>query len=437
MSTTVQPSVAGPSAAPTGTAGPTALRGQLEPRSDAGRRLAAALDELGPTLAGRARANDAGAVLPTESLADLRAIGYLRAAIPEAHGGLGVESTHDLVVVAARLARHDPSLAIGVNMHTTGVLSTTQAWHATVQAGRAGTADRIAGRLQLLAESGVAVAAAVSEPGGAQDLTRPATTATPDGAGWRIDGQKAFATMSPYADLISVAVTFTNDAGEDRVGFALVAPAAAGVTVHDDWDALGMRTSGSGRITLDGVQIGRGELSDSHPAGVASVAGLNRYVTSGLFHASATLGIAESAHLQVLGGPAPMVARMAAPGRARQLVADNVVDLRAMWATIARAADRVDDHLLEARCLGADQTIAAAADAFAEAQTAKALVGQAGPRVVDRALELTGGAGYLTKHPLSQAYRDVRAGAFMHPYGANRAYDLIAQVELGQVPDMA
>jgi alkylation response protein AidB-like acyl-CoA dehydrogenase len=428
---------------PTGTirpsagARPTALRGQLEPRTDAGRRLAAAVDELGPTMAARARANDADAIPPIESLADLRAIGYLRAAIPEAQGGLGVENVHDLVVVASRLARHDPSLAIGVNMHTVGAHSTTQAWHATVQAGRTSAADRIAGQLQLLAASGAAVAAVVSEPGGAQDLTRPATTASRDGDGWRIDGEKAFATMSPYADLLSVGLSFTDDDGEERYGFALVAPSAAGVTVHDDWDALGMRTSGSGRVTLDGVRIGPAELSDSHAAGTPTTAALNRYVTSGLFHASATLGIAESAHLQILGGSEAALARMAAPGRARQLVADNVIDLRAMAATLARAADRVDDHLVEARCLGADQTLDAATDAFAEAQTAKALIGQAGPRVVDRALELTGGAGYLTKHPLSQAYRDVRAGAFMHPYGANRAFDLIAQVELGQVPDMA
>jgi hypothetical protein len=30
--------------------------------------------------------------------------------------------------------------------------------------------------------------------------------------------------------------------------------------------------------------------------------------------------------------------------------------------------------------------------------------------------------------------RDVRAGAFMHPLGANRAYELIGQVALGLEP---
>jgi len=36
----------------------------------------------------------------------------------------------------------------------------------------------------------------------------------------------------------------------------------------------------------------------------------------------------------------------------------------------------------------------------------------------------------LRGHPLNRAYRDVRAGAFMHPLGANRAYDLVGDSAL-------
>jgi alkylation response protein AidB-like acyl-CoA dehydrogenase len=45
-----------------------------------------------------------------------------------------------------------------------------------------------------------------------------------------------------------------------------------------------------------------------------------------------------------------------------------------------------------------------------------------------------GGAGYMSGHPLARAYRDVRAGAFMHPLGANRAFDLVGRVALGANP---
>ena len=52
--------------------------------------------------------------------------------------------------------------------------------------------------------------------------------------------------------------------------------------------------------------------------------------------------------------------------------------------------------------------------------------------MVDRALALSGGAGYVSGSPLARAYRDVRAGSFMHPLGANRAYDYLGQVALGE-----
>ena len=66
------------------------------------------------------------------------------------------------------------------------------------------------------------------------------------------------------------------------------------------------------------------------------------------------------------------------------------------------------------------------------AQVAKTFVNEASVRVVDRALGLSGGAGYLNGHPLGRAYRDVRAGSFMHPLGANRAYDHLSHVALGE-----
>ena len=60
---------------------------------------------------------------------------------------------------------------------------------------------------------------------------------------------------------------------------------------------------------------------------------------------------------------------------------------------------------------------------YGEVQAAKTHINEAGSRVVDRALALSGGAGFMAGHPLAKAWRDARAGAFMHPLGANRAYD--------------
>jgi alkylation response protein AidB-like acyl-CoA dehydrogenase len=433
MTTTSAPSIARTSS--NGRSSAPELPGQLEPRTEQGCRLVALVRQCTPAIAARAAQADRDASFPRESLAELREAGVLRAPVPAELGGLGVGSVPDLVVAASRLARADASLAIGVNMHLVLVEAAVRSWRRLVDAGDAGRADRVADTLRLLAASGVAVAAAVSEPG-PQDLTRPSTTATRTEAGWRIDGVKAFCTMSPAADLLSVAVSYTDDAGRARYGFALVPTVAEGVTVHDDWDALGMRGSGSGRVTLAGVRLGRDEITDSHPAGVPSAAGLDRYLTSGLFHAAATLGVAEAAHGHIVTASVQRRERLAAGGRSRQLVAANVVDLAGMRATLARAAHAAGAHLAATTSDDEDAALAEAAAVFAVVQSAKALVDRCGVQVVDRALELSGGAGYLSASPLARAYRDVRAGGFMHPLGANRAYDLIGAVELGMVPDL-
>ena len=69
-----------------------------------------------------------------------------------------------------------------------------------------------------------------------------------------------------------------------------------------------------------------------------------------------------------------------------------------------------------------------------QVQACKAFVTEGAVRVVDRALALSGGAGYLARHPLAKAWRDVRAGGFMHPIGANRAGPFLARTELGVDP---
>jgi alkylation response protein AidB-like acyl-CoA dehydrogenase len=114
------------------------------------------------------------------------------------------------------------------------------------------------------------------------------------------------------------------------------------------------------------------------------------------------------------------------------LAAENAIELAGCRAAFARAATLVDDHY--ASHPADEGTPAELIALFTEAQATKTLLNETATRIVDRALGLSGGAGYLNGSLLARAYRDVRAGAFMHPLGANRAYELIGQVALGLEP---
>ncbi|MDA0161963.1 acyl-CoA dehydrogenase family protein [Solirubrobacter ginsenosidimutans] len=378
----------------------------LTARTEPGERLVALAETLAAEIAPHAAAHDRDGSYPHAGADRLAAAGYYAAPIPEHLGGMGASCLHDVVVGNSRLARADASLAIGVNMHMAALLNMVRMYERG--------AEKLAPALERIARDGVRMSAAVSEPG--QDLTRPGTVATRTPDGWRIDGRKLFCTGSPAATVLYTSVSFAGEDGGERYGYAMVPADAAGVTVHGDWDALGMRASGSHSVTFDAVALPAAALRGGFPVGDAD-GYMSRNLNAGLFHAAASLGIAEAAQDQAL-----QAARRSDDARSRALVAESAMDLSAARGALSRAAQLVDERREDIAAL------------FAEAQAAKTFTNDAACRVVDRALTLTGGAGYRSGHPLARAYRDVRAGAFMHPLGANRAYDLVGRVALGADP---
>jgi L-evernosamine nitrososynthase len=262
---------------------------QLTANTKAGARLVSLAEGLAADFATRAAQHDREGSYPFANVRALSAAGYLVAPIPERLGGLGVDCVHDVVVAASRLARGDASVAIGANMHFAGVLVLARRWRMAVAAGNERRTAAFAESLERIVRDGVVLAQAISER--SQNLTRPGTSATRTEDGWRIDGHKIFCTMAPAATLLSTAVTFTDDDGVERYGYASVPPETPGVTVHDDWDALGMRASGSHSVSFDGVELPRSALRGGFPTGDAA-SYMERNLPAGLLHAAASLGIA-------------------------------------------------------------------------------------------------------------------------------------------------
>jgi alkylation response protein AidB-like acyl-CoA dehydrogenase len=397
---------------------------ELAAHTETGARLVAIAEKLSPRLAARAAEHDRDGSYPFEAIDALKAAGYFAAPVPVELGGLGVSSAHDLVVASSRLARGDASVAIGVNMHLVAVLNMARRREVAVATGAERRARGFASSLEQIAAEGVVLAAAISERG--QDLTRPGTLATWTASGWRIDGRKLFCTMSPAATDLYVAVTYADDEGAERYAYAMVPTDAPGVVVNDDWDALGVRASASNSVSLEGVVLPASGVRGGFLAG-DPLPYMERNLVAGLFHAAASLGIAESADELARRG---LAGRINGDARPRMQVAANAIDLAASRGVLSRAATLIDEH--RAANPASDGSAEELGALFAETQAAKAFVNEAAARAVDRALALSGGAGYVNGSPLARAYRDVRAGSFMHPLGANRAYDYLGQVALGE-----
>src|SRR5215212_7455228 len=309
---------------------------ELTAHTDAGARLVATAEQLSEQLAVRAAEHDRDGTYPFEAIDALKAAGFFTAPVPVELAGLGVWSAHDLVVASSRLARGDASVAIGVNMHLVAVLNMERRRQVALAAGNDRRARGFASSLEQIARDGVVLAAAISEPG--QDLTRPRTVATRTGSGWRIDGRKMFCTMSPAATDLYVSVTYADGEGVERYAYAMVPTGAPGVVVHDDWDALGMRASGSNSISLEAVELPASGVRGGFRAGEA-LPYVERNLVAGLFHAAASLGIAEQADQIARHG---LAGRVNAQARPRMQVAESTVELAAARAVLSRAAMLID-----------------------------------------------------------------------------------------------
>ena len=322
---------------------------ELTAKTEPGERLVALAEALADEIGGRASKHDREASFPHESLAAIKHSGYLAAPIPAELGGLGVESLHDVLVASSRLARGDAALTLGVNMHLVFLINVVRLWRVATASGDERRATAFGATIQQVAQDGTVFASAVSEP--QQDLTRPATTATRTETGWRISGRKIFSTMSPAADVLYTAVTYTEDGWRERYGYAMVPRETPGVVVHDDWDAMGMRASGSNSVSFQDVHVPASALRGGFPTGDAT-GYLERNLSAGLFHAAAAVGIAESAHTTAVSRSRSRHGSRAAHADARRrehrrsfresrgLLAGGIADRRALPAQSGLSGNR-------------------------------------------------------------------------------------------------
>ena len=404
---------------------------EIKPVTEAGARLAKLCEDHAVDFATRAADHDRENTYVSENIAALIESGVAGAVIPEEHGGLGVESLHDLAVAVNRLARGCPSTAISINMHMSGLWNMVKGWRDDVANGETERAARLE---SMLGMAGKVVTSGLGTEAGTS-LPYVQTTATRTEGGWLLNGQKIFGTNSEMASAFMVFARGFDEEGVERMGGGFVFAGTPGLTINRDWDALGMRGSGSHSSTLENVFVPEGMLQLGAPMGEFEVRS-----TCGLFGVNfpllgAYVGIAEAAASHVIDLCAtrrkkPSNRLVAERHTIQHAVGEMVTTLSGIRAALDRTALHLDDYLV-ARSY-ADMTVDELMFLFADWQSTKSLVTRGAVEVVDRAMAISGGSGYLTSSPLSRLYRDVRAGAFHQPLNVLDAPQFIGQVSLGQ-----
>jgi alkylation response protein AidB-like acyl-CoA dehydrogenase len=411
---------------------------ELQPTTEAGRRLLALCEEHAADFATRAAAHDREGSFPAENIAALQRSGVMAAAVPEELGGMGVSLSYERALGINRLARGDGATAIAANMHISNSADFVSDWRAARSAGDAAAEAALEELLIGIGSGQIVSYAPISEVG--TDILHPLVEGTRTETGWRLNGRKIFGTLAPAAHLAFVLFRGQDGTDGERTYGTLIPVGTAGMEVQETWDALGMRATGSHDTVFFDCDIPGDGVIDVGPWGEWSPLLLVGSMNVNLGLIAAFLGIAEAARDQAIK---LVTTRHKAPGNRpladrpgiQHLVAENEIDLAAARAMLERTGRAIDAALTALPA--PDASLAPLHVLHRDFQCAKYVVTQHSIRIVDRALTLSGGAGYLTKSPLSRLYRDVRAGPFMQPFSPNEAFEYIGKVTLGLNPTLA
>ena len=192
----------------------------------------------------KARDWDRAEELDRSIIAKLAELGFLAAALPEEHGGMGLDTlTYTLVV--EEFGRGDSSVR-GIVSVSNGLYGKTVAkW---------GNEHQRAALLPVLARGDALGCYALTEPGVGSDPASLEARAERDGDGWALSGQKIFITLGTWAKHALVFAR-TGEAGARGITCFVVPTDSAGFEARPIKGKLGLRAQDTAELFLDGVRV--------------------------------------------------------------------------------------------------------------------------------------------------------------------------------------
>jgi alkylation response protein AidB-like acyl-CoA dehydrogenase len=230
---------------------------------------------------------------------------------------------------------------------------------------------------------------AVTEPGAGSDVAGIAATATRDGDDWVLDGEKWFVTGGDVAGFFVVLAR----ASEEQSLF-LVSPDAAGLEIvrrphfmHDPY------IDGHVELRLEGCRVPDRDLLPNGDDGVRRWFTIERLMIAARCcgAASRLLELASewAAGREAFGRPIAEYQGVSFP------LADSLTELLAARLLTYHAAHELDAN-------------PSPSVAHGKAAMAKLYASETANRIADRVLQVFGGRGYMTEHPVERHFRELR-----------------------------
>jgi alkylation response protein AidB-like acyl-CoA dehydrogenase len=316
---------------------------------------------------------------PYELIAELAELGLMGMTVPEEYGGAGTD-TLSYALAVEELTRIDSSVAITVAAHHS--LGTLPIYYF-------GNEEQKREWLPQLASGQKLAAFGLTEPGAGSDAGATRTTAELREGEWVVNGSKIFITNAGTE--ITACVTITARTEDDEISNLIIPNGTSGYEISAPMEKMGWHASDTRELSFDDCAVpernllgprGQGfnqflEILDGGRISVAAMA-------VGLAQGAYDLAAAYAQEREQFGRP---ISRFQA---VQFRLADMATEIEAARNLVYKAAWVKD----QGRPFGR------------EAAIAKLYSGEMSNRVVNWAVQVHGGYGYMDEFAISRFYRD-------------------------------
>jgi len=318
---------------------------------------------------------------PREIIRTLGRSGLLSLPYPEEYGG-GGQPYEVYLQVIEELAARWLAVAEAVSVHTLACYPVA-AYGTDTQRKRI-LPDLLGG--ELLG------AYCLTEPQGGSNAAALTTKATVDRDEFVINGTKAFITHAGVADFYNVFCR-TGGTGTDGISCVLVDAATPGVTVQPREKTMGLRSSPIAQIVFEGARVAHDRLVGDDGAGFRIA--MSALDGGRLGIAACAVGLAQAALDYAVGY-----------ARDREQFGQPIAQLQGIGFMLADMA--TDIAAARALTLHAARLRDAGRPYSTEAAKAKLFATDMAMRVTTDAVQVLGGYGYVSDHPVERYMREAK-----------------------------